>query len=300
MADIDELSAEPDAELKSNDEEEAALLAEPVDPRSIPTRFSLLKKMSLSPAHYYEACQRPQDDSLASRLGAAAFDNKEALRFGTAVHELLLGNVTKVAKYTGKKRAGKAWDAFRIAAADEGAAAILNEREHKHAVAIAAAVRANGKAMRLLFEDTVVEERIDWKWIGRDVRSTPDARGTAHLADLKTSVTSQPSMFVRLALRLHYHAQAALYGDALEAANLPPVREAFIVAVEKTPPYPVTILRFTDAALEMGRKLCTLWMERLLTCEATNTWPEYSEGVVDLDVPDQSYGLEIDGKRVEF
>lgn len=280
-----------------------ALLREPIDPKSIRTRHSLLKKMALSPAHYFEAVQRNEDDSLAARLGAAALDKKGVLPFGNAVHELLLGNTGHVAKFTGKTRRGKDWEAFKADAFAKGATVILNEREHGHASAIAAAVRANDLAMRLLFEGTIVEERIDWTWNGRDVRSTPDARGTSHIADLKTAVTAQPHWFARMALRLHYHAQAALYAQAIatvEDLAAPPIEHAYLIAVEKTPPYPVTILRFTDAALEVGAKLCRLWMERLQVCEQRDEWPEYSAGVVDLDIPDASFGLEIDGKRVEF
>lgn len=301
MSSIDSLSEALVDELDASDATDIGAAARPfVDPRTIPTRHSLLKKMSLSPAHYLEAAQRDQDDSLAARLGAAGPDKKDYLRFGHAVHELLLGNDAKVARFTGSVRRGKVWEDFRARSADRGAAVIVNEREFGLATAIASAVRGNPTAVRLLFEDTIVEQRIDWQWLDRDVRSTPDARRAGHTADLKTAQTAQPSVFARLALRLHYHAQAALYAQAIEAAREPTADNAYLIAVEKSRPYPVTILRFTDAALEVGARLNRLWFERLQLCEQTNDWPEYAAGIVDLDLPETSFGLEIDGKRVEF
>ena len=295
-----EASLELSAELAANDADEHAERTY-IDPRSIPTRFSLLKLMSLSPAHYLHGCQQPQDDSLASRLGAFTTDRKEALRFGTAVHQMLLGEHAKVARFCGR-RAGKVWEGFQADAAEAGAAVILNEREHAHATAIANALRRHTRAMDLLFDGTAVEGRIDWTWLGRAVRSTPDAVGPKRIVDLKTTQTAKPDLFVRQGLRLFYHAQAALYRTCFdEMPGMQPERECFVVAVEKSPPFPVTILRFTDEALDVGARLCRLWMEQLLGCELMNEWPGYSESDVAFDVPNLggSFELEIDGRMVQ-
>jgi hypothetical protein len=61
---------------------------------------------------------------------------------------------------------------------------------------------------------------------------------------------------------------------------------AYVVAVESTPPFPVTVMRLTDRALDQGERLCTSWMETLLNCEASNFWPPYAQSIVPLDVPD--------------
>lgn len=272
----EELSGDLAEELASNDAVERY-----VDPRTIPTRYSLLKKLDQSPAHYLEACQQPQDDSLAARLASiipAGSDKRAALRFGSATHAMLFetGTVAVMPSHI-KQRRGAPWEAFKRASADEGHVEILSRREHDLAVAICNAVRRNKEAMRLLFDDTIVEKRIDWKWGDKDVRSTPDARKPGKwLADLKTTVSAEPEAFRRLALRFGYHAQSSLYGEALDAIGESiPGDGSFLIAVEKTRPHPVTILRVTPEALEQGQKMTRLWFERLQACERANEWPEY-------------------------
>jgi hypothetical protein len=273
-----------------------------IDPRTIPTRYSLLKHMALSPAHYLEACQQPQDDSLASRLGSFATDKKEALRFGSGVHLFLLGDDAKVYRFSGR-RAGKAWEAAQLEAAEKGCVVILNDKEYVHAQAVAAAVRGNATAMRLLFDGTDVEKRLDWSWMGKACRSTPDARCARWIADLKTAQTAQPEMFMRHGARFYYHAQAAFYVQALEGLGLPIPEDCYVIAVEKPRPHPVTVLRFTADTLELGARSVRLWFERLLQCEAANSWPEYAPhpAIVDfaIEPKGEPFSIEIDGEKVE-
>jgi hypothetical protein len=42
----------------------------------------------------------------------------------------------------------------------------------------------------------------------------------------------------------------------------------------------------TPKRLEYGDRLCTLWLEQFRVCVDNDTWPGYSESIVDLDVPD--------------
>jgi hypothetical protein len=272
-----------------------------IDPRTIPTRFSLLKQMSRSPAHYLHACQQPQDDSLAAQLAGAApqgTKRSEALRFGTAVHAFLLGESASIGRFTGARRAGKEWTAFQAECAAAGRVEILNEKEWARAEAVAGAIRAKQRAMDLLFDGTLVEQRIDWTFVGKATRSTPDARSIHRIVDLKTCQSAQPELFARHALRLFYHAQAALYLDAAETLTDLRPADAYLIAVEKTAPFPVSIFRFTDRALLYGTKLCRVWIETLNACEAANAWPEYIDDVAELDVADQELELEFEGRRI--
>jgi hypothetical protein len=73
MAIDDTMSAELRDELARND------VRRLVDPRGVPVRFSHLKAMDRSPAHYVHAVQHEREESLSMRLGSAT----HALVFGT-------------------------------------------------------------------------------------------------------------------------------------------------------------------------------------------------------------------------
>jgi hypothetical protein len=242
-----------------------------IDPRTVPVRFSTLKMFSISPAHYLHAVQRGYDETLSMRIGSGA-------------HAILFGQPYTV--WTGKTRNGKAWEAFEDEHAGE---LILNARELAEAHAIAESIRAHATAMRLLFTDTKVETRIDWEWHGRDFRSTPDAASRIHCVDLKCLRSADPEKVLWQSAKMHYNAQAALYRRALNSTGAS-IKENYLVVVENKAPYPVTVLRFTDTALEQGDRSCALWMEQLRSCEDNNTYPGYVQTIVDLDMP--SSGLD--------
>jgi len=260
-----------------------------IDPRTVPVRFSRLKKMAQSPAHYLAAVQAGDDasDSLAMRIGRGG-------------HALMFGQ--PVALWTGKTRNGKAWDEFET---EHAGSVILNQREHEQAASIVTALTRDQLARALLARpDVVVEQAIDWKFMGRACRSTPDVLssfgGRRVIIDLKTARSSEPDRFVRSATWMSYHAQLAFYMEAVECATGERPEEAYIIAVESTPPHAVTVLRLTERAIDQGARLCRLWFERLLSCEASNEWPAYAQLVVDFDVPDQDeFRLTIDGEDVE-
>jgi hypothetical protein len=242
-----------------------------------PVHFSDLKHMALSPAHY------------RARLDGEKRDTPAMMR-GRLVHGLALGGGYQCAIYEGERR-GKAWSEFK--AAHPGVDIVTGE-EYSEAERVATAVRQHPIAGPLLVGE--LETHVEWEMLGRKCSSRLDVLGDGFITDLKTSASSEPGRFSRGALRMCYHAQLAFYADAASFVGKPP-REAFLVAVEPEPPYAVTVLRATPRALEEGRKLCRLWMERLLACEAANEWPEYVQAIVDLDIVEDA-DLIIDGEVI--
>ena len=241
----------------------AAMLAQPqvIDPRTVDVRHSNLKEIEKSPAHYFYAVQDDSEETLAMRLGSGA-------------HAMLLGKPWKLWDKPAKKGSGKAprngeqWDEF--VKENEGCI-ILNAAEKAKAEAMADSVRRNKVAMRLL-EDTVKEQTVRWDHLGRICRSTPDARSRLHVGEFKTAQSSEPTKFKKDAYWRRYHSQLAFYLDALKAAGEGSPDEAYIIAVESTPPHPVSVLRLSDRAIEHGRQLWRDWFDRLLECEAKNDW----------------------------
>ncbi len=264
---VESLSGELAEQLETNETERAF-----IDPRTIAVRFSNLKHVARSPLHYLDAVQIDRDDTLAMRLGRGA-------------HALVLGE--PVVRYAGR-RAGKAWEAFQV---DHPETEILNEREWSIASGIADSIRRHPIAAQLILGDHVVREQtIEWEWLGRRCTSRPDAliNGEASdpiVTDLKTTQCADPAKFMRDAMFRGYNAQLAFYGMAVKHMTGREPADLYVAAVESKRPYAVTVLRLDDGARLQGEKLCRLWMERLLTCEASNHWPAYTDAVVAFSVP---------------
>lgn len=276
MRDVESLSAELRDELAESSRRRI------IDPRTVPVRFSRLKKFSQSAAHYFAACQFDDSDSLAMRIGR-----------GT--HALLFGAPLVVWP---QRRQGKAWDSFEAANAGKE---ILTTSEHAKALGMANAIRRHSLAAPLLFNGTVLEREIHWNVEGRRCQGTPDCVGPGRVVDLKTAQTSEPDRFTRKATWMSYHAQLAWYQDGLELAGKQRPEECYIVAVESSEPYAVTVLRLTERTLDQGRRLSRLWWERLRVCEASNEWPAYTQSIVEFDLPDNDAdGLIIDGEEWSF
>lgn len=236
----------------------------PQAPADEALRFSRLKRFSQSAAHY---------------LGAEG-PAGGGIDIGSAAHSLVLGGV-QVVEYKAGRRAGKAFDAFE---ADNPDALILSPSEYRKANGMAAAVKANRLACSVL--DGEREKTYTWRLQGRLCRGTPDVRGKRHVAELKTGETADPRFFPFKVRRFCYHGQLAWYSDGAVLAGLPDPEEHYIVAVEATAPYVVTVFRIAPATIDMGRRLIRLWFERLLQCEAAQEWPGYSQSVVELALPE--------------
>ena len=253
-----------------------------VDPRTVPVRFSRLKRFGQSAAHYRAACQWDDDETLAKRIGSG-------------VHALVFNQPLVVWP---QRRQGNAWKAFEEANAHR---VILNDTEHHQALAVANAIRRHPIAADLLFAGTTLEQRLSWSIGGRACQGTPDAFNARRVVDLKTARTSEPDRFTRQATWMHYHAQLAWYQDGIGLSGRPRPEECYLVAVESSAPHPVTVLKLTERALEAGRRLNRLWWERLMVCEAANEWPPYAQSVIDFDVQEAGdFTLSVDGEDLEL
>lgn len=279
-AKVEELSGELAKQLEQN---EAARVI--VDPRTIPVRFSRLKHMSASPAHYWQACQDDNEDTIA-------------LRFGRGFHALCLGQ--PVERWTGKNRNSNEYKAF--VAANPGVE-VMTAKEWDTAHRMFEAIQRHATARDLLFgTGSVLEETIEWQFGGRKCTSRPDARrGTDVLVDLKSTQCSEPRKFNRDAVFRGYHSQFSFYGYAMADRFGTFPSNSFCVAVEKKRPHVVTVLELPKETLDEGEKAWRLWWERLMTCEAANHWPGYTEAIEKLEAFDTGdVRLVIDGEEVGF
>jgi hypothetical protein len=280
---------EPDEVADVEPDDDQATPRPRVDPATVPIRFSRLKTISVSPAHYLEACQDDSEDTLARRLGSGA-------------HALLLGKpAVKWTERTKKgdkiaPRNGAAWQAFKAANAG---AVILAPKEWRAAERMADAVTSHRLA-RSIVEGARHELAIRWRHEidDRDCSSQLDLYRPGELvADFKTAREIQPSRFARVVRWSYYHGQIAFYRQAArrglgDVAKL----EGWIIAVENAPPHDVVCYRLTPEALTDGEGLCDTWVRRVRACEADGVWPGLSEAAIDLGLPDEDNGaIVIDG-----
>jgi hypothetical protein len=235
-----------------------------------PLRFSRLKLMGKSAAHY--------------ALGRS--DETASMRKGTAVHSYLLGDPDRVKIYEGKR--DKRVKAYQTFLEENPDCDVLSPREAVDVEGMRVALQKHDRAMELL--DGIREQRIEWSLSGRACAGTPDVvhvrDGAKIVVELKTGQSSAPDLFRWQARKLAYHAQIAWYARGLETALVyspGPVTEQYIVAVESSPPYPVTVFRVTDALRRAGDKQWRLWLEHLLVCERTGRFPGYVDCDVELD-----------------
>ena len=241
--------------------------------------WSALKHMGRSAAHYRSNLLEPREASAQ-------------MNFGTLVHCLVLGGPFTIYDQT-KTRAGKAWDAFEAAHPDEF---IVTVSEHERAKRVAESVLLHPLAAPLLLGKK--EEPWKVKMFGRECAGRIDVLGAGRIVDLKTCSTSEPGTFSRACLRMGYHAQLAWYQEAVrKSCGLTDGFECFIVGVETSAPYAVTVLRVTERALNEGAKLNRLWLEKLAACELADEWPAYTQSILDLDVVEDA-DIEIDGEDV--
>jgi len=248
-------------ELAANDKPDL------VDPAAVPLRYSTAKLIAQSPLHYWYATQQ------------GSFEETLSTRLGSGTHAILFG--TPYVTWHGR-RASKAWEAFEEEHSGE---VILNQTEYTRAVTMAAAIRSHPIAYRLLFTDTVIEQQINWEWQGRSWRSTPDAASRTACVDLKCLRSAEPDKVKWQSRNMAYHVQAAIYRRALNSTGKHNIKDNYLIVVENRAPHPVTVLRFTESAIEAGDRTAAGWLEQVLACEAQGFYPGYAQTIVDLELP---------------
>lgn len=249
-----------------------------------PLRFSQLKHIAKSPAHYRYAISNDRKQEGHERLGSA-------------LHALLLGQPERVILWDGR-RYGKKYDEWLNQQPQN--AIVVNPTEAEHLHGMATNVRDNKQAWSLLRDNQVCEQTLHWRWLGRLCAGTPDSFSLENLVELKTGRTAHPERFVSQGKFYGYHAQLAWYRKAMIQSGLGTPASLWIVAAESSPPYPVTVFRLTEQAIEQGEQACRAWLETLLVCEQSNSWPAYTDAVVPFDVEEGgNVTLRIDGEDVE-
>jgi hypothetical protein len=230
-------------------------------------RWSKLKEMAKSPAHYRYALDHPRPDS-------------PSLLLGRAFHCLLFEPRSYAKRFvvSDLNKNSNAWKEFK--AAHEGFDFLTSEQETT-AKRMAEQVMGHPRAC-VLFTGGKAEFEIEWTYKARigsekyeiPCGARPDYWGPAGLVDLKSTVRAGPMDFGREVVRYGYHGQSAFYTDGLLASGLK-VEAQWIVAIENEAPHEVAVYRLPPDVVTLGRERYFLLMDRLWRCEQAKDWPAW-------------------------
>ena len=213
---------------------------------------------------------------------------KRAFDLGKVAHKLVLGEGSDIAVVDEGNWLTKRAKEQRDDAYARGAVPILRT-EYEAAMAMRDAVMAHPVAGKLFSHgspelsgywrdeptDVLLRFRPDWM-TGLDNRVT--------CVDLKTTVSADPNEFVRSVAKFGYHAQNAWYQAGLVANGIDDARFLF-VCVEKSAPYPVSVIELDQVAVIEGALLNRKAIDLFDQCVRTDTWPAYGDGIHTIGLP---------------
>ena len=203
--------------------------------------------------------------------------------YGKCAHALVLGKGADIEVAPFEDWRPKAAREFRAEAYANGKTPIL-AAEYEKAKTLAASVASHPIAAALF---TGGEAEVSAFWTdpatGVSCRARfdylPEAVAGRRLVipDLKSALSAHPEEFGRSAGRFHYAMQDGWYCDAAKALDLDPDPAFLFVAVEKEPPYIVTVGQLRDEDKRLGRALNDRARRIYRECVESESWPTYTQ-----------------------
>lgn len=225
---------------------------------------------SLTPAHYREQRVREKKDS-------------DAMKLGTAIHTAILEPLEYEKKYlcgpdvdlrtkAGKTAWAKAMDVSIITGRE-----LLEPEIYTPPLLIREKLRQS-QFFNSIISDGVVERSLFGFAGGVWCKGRMDyfKPSTLEIIDLKSTVIAAPSVFEKDIRKYKYHWQAAFYIDLVKA--LTGQDASFkILAIEKSPPYGVSLQDIGFDLLAIARREIAKTQAELAACIASDYWPAYPE-----------------------
>ena len=264
----------------------------------VAANYSTLKLFERSEAHAKEQMDHPRSSTPAPR-------------FGQAVHCGGLEPAVFAEEWTGppiNPKTKKAWDRrtkegkIHWAALEEQYGEnVLNAKDWDAGHAMKDALYAHPIAREILTGEGVNEVTLVWDdpVTGQRCKGMIDRlttfQGHPAIVDLKTTEDASPEGFSRQVARYNYHVQNAYYcWGAQTIVPLDTKRRFLWIAIEKAPPYAITVQELGETGVEEGDKLWREWLNRYATAMQKNHWPAYPEAVVQASLPTWAYTWEED------
>lgn len=244
---------------------------------------SSLKHMLKSPAHYNYNLKNPVVATPAMLLGSA-------------IHEAILepnlfeANVVVMPKFEGKGSVALK-DAWLM---QNHGKRILKQDDFDMIQNIVQAVKMNKLASQLL-STGAAEESYFWQDpdTGIVCKCRPDYLREKHiLVDVKSTIDASMDGFPTQIARHKYHLQAAYYLDGVTAATGQSFDQFIILAVEKEPPYAMSVHLMDSGTIDAGRLLYKRALARIKECREKNFWPAYDEKILTASLPAWAWPVE--------
>lgn len=238
--------------------------------------------------HAISACSNSVLSTIATKSPAHIFAPRPATpaqEVGRIIHMAVLepnrfaDQVVVAPKVDRRTKEGKAqWEAF--VSANEGKT-VASPEDYETFKLMQSQVWVDDTARRLL-EKGDAEVSVFWEVDGVQCKARFDFISALGVAvDLKTTVSAKPESFTYDAYKFGYHRQIAWYMRGAKAVGLD-LANMFLIAVEKTAPFPVSIFDLDAESYEVANMELDKLFAIYRKCKAENYWPAY----------------EVDGKNV--
>lgn len=238
--------------------------------------------------HAVEACSNSLLSTIATKSPAHVFVPRPvtpALEAGRIIHMAVLephrfdAQVAVMPDVDRRTKEGKALYAEYVAA-NEGKT-LVSAADHETYKLMQSQVWVDDTARKLL-EKGDAEVSVFWEQDGLQCKARFDFISALGVAvDLKTTQSSKPESFAYDAYKYGYHRQVAWYMRGAKAVGLE-LANMFLIAVEKTAPFPVSIFDLDAESYEVANMELDKLFGIYAKCKAENYWPAY----------------EVDGKNV--
>lgn len=213
-----------------------------------------------------------------------------AMEFGSAAHNLVLGETTKVIKMDVENWRSPA-DREERDAHQAAGRVVIKASDWPRVEALAEAIQADPWASALLSSGEA-EVVLVWRDepTGLMVRAMFDrlavtGTGTLPWPDYKTTPDASPDAFGKSVDRFAYHQQIELYSAGIRAVMPDRDPHGFLVAQEVDPPHLVQVYPLDPVARRVGQARNRWALDLYAQCVADSTWPGYVESPHDLSLP---------------
>lgn len=214
-------------------------------------------------------------------------EKTDSLSLGTAVHihilephkKHLIKNLSDYGHDDKRK-----WQQIRELERQNPDCTFFTAKEIEKINAMVTSVKLHDEALKLYASGAWNEVSLFWEMNGKQCKGRCDTVNFEEniVIDLKT--TKDAEGFMKECVDYTYHLQAAFYLKGLKAITGKDFTW-YWVAVDSEAPHFTFVYKATSETIEIGNILLNQYMQKLLLCEHTNSWPIGNESILEGQLP---------------